>query len=63
MESGGIPGQVHISKETYMHLTEDYTVQPGNGSSRDSFLKERNIETFLIAPQVQSSLSEMSNTG
>jgi hypothetical protein len=44
-----------------MHLTEDYLVEPGNGGSRDSLLDEKNIETFLITPQFQSSLSDMNN--
>ena len=40
---------MHISKETYNHLREiDYEVESGNGNERDSFLKEKKIDTFLI---------------
>ena len=54
--------QVHISKDTYMHLTEDYGVEAGNGGSRDAFLKEKNIETYLISPQFQNSFSDLNNS-
>ena len=47
---------VHISKETYNHLTEqDYLIKPGNGGIRDPFLKEKNIETYLISPKLEPS--------
>ncbi len=63
MESGGIPGLVHISKETYMHLTETgYSIEPGNGSERDELLKEKNIETYLIRPKFEDMNSPMTNT-
>ncbi|KAL0271987.1 UNVERIFIED_CONTAM: hypothetical protein PYX00_005133 [Menopon gallinae] len=52
MESGGVPGRVHISKTTLECLRDAYEVEPGDGGSRDSYLKEHNIETFLIK-QVQ----------
>lgn len=42
-----------------MHLTEEFVLEPGNGGSRDSFLKEKNIETFLIKPQIQTFHSEL----
>jgi class 3 adenylate cyclase len=52
MESGGLPGRVHISKETYNYLTEsDYKIESGNGGERDSFLFEKQIDTYLIKPK------------
>lgn len=48
MESGGIPGRVHLTRETLRHLPEEYKVEPGNGGDRNAYLKERGIETFLI---------------
>lgn len=48
MESGGIPGRVHITKETLMCLGNDYVVEPGNGGDRNSYLKDHNIDTYLI---------------
>ncbi|XP_050335698.1 adenylyl cyclase 78C isoform X3 [Bactrocera neohumeralis] len=48
MESGDIPGRVHISEATLKCLNEAYEVEPGNGGSRDNHLKMMNIKTYLI---------------
>ena len=48
MESGGIPGRVHISEATLKFLDGAYEVEPGDGDSRDNHLKMVNIKTFLI---------------
>ncbi|XP_071744733.1 adenylyl cyclase 78C isoform X2 [Lepeophtheirus salmonis] len=48
MESGGIPGRVHISKSSYDNLNGAYEVEPGHGGSRDQVLSDNNVETFLI---------------
>ncbi|XP_038116124.1 adenylyl cyclase 78C [Culex quinquefasciatus] len=48
MESGGVPGRVHISEATLNCLNDTYEVEPGNGASRDSHLKMMNINTYLI---------------
>ncbi|CAG9864998.1 unnamed protein product [Phyllotreta striolata] len=48
MESGGKPGQVHISEATYQCLDGAYEVEPGNGQDRDAYLRERNMTTYLI---------------
>ncbi|XP_062578862.1 adenylate cyclase type 5-like [Saccostrea cucullata] len=48
MEAGGVPGRVHITKETLHCLHGEYDVEPGNGVERNAFIKENKIETFLI---------------
>ncbi|CAG7819624.1 unnamed protein product, partial [Allacma fusca] len=50
MEAGGMPGRVHITRETLCQLTGTYEVEPGDGHLRDSYLADRKVETFLIVP-------------
>ncbi|XP_076646961.1 adenylate cyclase type 2 Ac76E isoform X2 [Halictus rubicundus] len=55
MESGGLPGRVHITKATLLQLGNRFEVEPGDGGSRESYLASHNIETFLIIPPKKSS--------
>ncbi|CAB1339220.1 unnamed protein product [Coregonus sp. 'balchen'] len=48
MESGGLPGRVHITEATLNHLNKAYEVEEGNGGLRDAYLKELNIQTYLV---------------
>ncbi|XP_050727539.1 adenylyl cyclase 78C-like isoform X3 [Eriocheir sinensis] len=48
LESGGIPGRVHVSKATVECLKGVYEVEPGMGMMRDQYLKDHGVETFLI---------------
>ncbi|XP_062865203.1 adenylate cyclase type 4-like [Trichomycterus rosablanca] len=55
MESGGVPGRVHITEETLQHLGGAYQVEEGNGASRDHTLLGR--RTFLVIdPHSQDSV-------
>uniref|UniRef100_T1KL28 adenylate cyclase n=1 Tax=Tetranychus urticae TaxID=32264 RepID=T1KL28_TETUR len=48
MESGGLAGRVHISKATLNYLGDSYAVELGDGQSRDNYLRNHEVETFLI---------------
>ncbi|XP_038051898.1 adenylate cyclase type 3-like [Patiria miniata] len=48
MESGGIPGRVHISQDTFEFLNGEFEIEPGEGETRDDYIKDRGIKTYLI---------------
>ncbi|XP_023954862.2 adenylyl cyclase 78C [Bicyclus anynana] len=48
MESGGLPGRVHISAATLECLNATFEVEPGEGEKRDPYLRELNLTTYLI---------------
>lgn len=54
MESGGVAGKVHITKQTLSYLNGKFEVEPGNGGSRDSYLYDHKVETYLIVPTKKS---------
>ncbi|KAG7220764.1 hypothetical protein INR49_032007 [Caranx melampygus] len=52
MESGGIPGRVHISQSTKDSLHGEFELEPGNGGERCEYLLEKGIDTYLVlAPE------------
>ncbi|XP_059898198.1 adenylate cyclase type 3-like [Gadus macrocephalus] len=48
MESGGIPGRVHISHSTMECLSGEFEMEAGCGGDRCEYLLEKGIETYLI---------------
>ncbi|XP_051952139.1 adenylate cyclase type 3-like [Xyrauchen texanus] len=48
MESGGIPGRVHISQSTKDCLHGEFELEPGNGGERCDYLMEKGIDTYLV---------------
>ncbi|XP_039765550.1 adenylyl cyclase 78C-like isoform X2 [Pararge aegeria] len=48
MESGGLPGRVHISEATLECLNATFEVEPGEGETRNPYLRELNLTTYLI---------------
>lgn len=42
--------RIHITADTLKYLGNTYQVEPGNGGERNTFLKDHNIETYLIVP-------------
>ncbi|PKK17954.1 adenylate cyclase 6 [Columba livia] len=58
MEAGGKAGRIHITWATLQYLNGDYVVEPGHGGERNAYLKEHNIETFLIVGCSQTQKEE-----
>nr|XP_014347548.1 PREDICTED: adenylate cyclase type 3-like [Latimeria chalumnae] len=54
MEAGGIPGRVHISQSTYECLKGEFDVEPGEGETRNDYLKEKGIKTYLVVVPKQT---------
>lgn len=50
------PRRVHITEATLNHLDKAYEVEDGHGQQRDPYLKEMNIQTYLVIdPRVRGS--------
>lgn len=48
MESGGMPGRVHISERTLSFLNGEFAVEPGDGGSREEALRLAGMKTYFI---------------
>lgn len=42
--------RVHITKTTLDHLGDKFEVEPGGGASREAYLADHKVETYLIIP-------------
>merc|ERR550532_1173367 len=62
MESGGMPGRVHITKATLLELGDKFEVEDGKGSERDEVLAKLDIDTFLIIPPRQQENTSQNNS-
>ncbi|XP_046877463.1 adenylate cyclase type 8 [Hypomesus transpacificus] len=58
LEAGGIPGRIHISRATLDSLEGSYQTEEGHGRERNEFLRKHNIDTFLICPKEEGSITE-----
>ena len=43
--------RVHITTATLKFLNGDYEVEAGNGQERNAYLRDHNIDTYLIVPK------------
>ncbi|CAG2168590.1 unnamed protein product [Oppiella nova] len=48
MESGGVPGRVHVTEDTLRLLDDKFDFEPTDGQSRDGYLAEHRVQSFLI---------------
>uniref|UniRef100_A0A3Q1GT82 Adenylate cyclase type 3 n=1 Tax=Acanthochromis polyacanthus TaxID=80966 RepID=A0A3Q1GT82_9TELE len=62
MESGGIPGRVHVSQTTKDSLHGEFELEPGNGGERCEYLLEKGIETYLVQVPKQPAKGLNGNT-
>lgn len=53
--------RVHISKATLNYLADFYEVESGDGQSRDSYLRNHEVETFLITRTEPKKPKKVSN--
>ncbi|CAI5451032.1 unnamed protein product [Caenorhabditis angaria] len=58
MESGGIPGRVHITDATKQSLDDAYVLEPGNGRSRSKYLEKEKVTTWLVVEKNDKQISQ-----
>ncbi|TRY88478.1 hypothetical protein DNTS_005159, partial [Danionella cerebrum] len=61
MESGGIPGRVHISQSTKDCLQDEFELEEGNGGDRCDYLLEKGIDTYLVVAKDTPKANGVSN--
>ncbi|KAI1300191.1 Adenylate cyclase type 3 [Halotydeus destructor] len=53
MESGGLPGMVHISEKTFSFLKGEFEVKDGDGASREEAIRMAGCRTYLIVSVIK----------
>ncbi|XP_065083332.1 Ca(2+)/calmodulin-responsive adenylate cyclase isoform X2 [Ochlerotatus camptorhynchus] len=62
MESGGEAGRVHVTRATLDALGGEYEVEAGHGETRDSYLRDHQMDTYFIVPPAHRRKPLMLNT-
>ncbi|CAH1959859.1 unnamed protein product, partial [Acanthoscelides obtectus] len=55
--------KVHITRATLNQLGDKFEVEPGDGVSRESYLADHKVETFLIIPPKKPECKEVQKNG
>ncbi|XP_071097413.1 adenylate cyclase type 3-like [Haliotis cracherodii] len=48
MESGGVPGRVHISETTKSFLHDEFELEVGHGAQREDYIRLLGLKTYLV---------------
>lgn len=52
-----LSSRVHVTKATMEQLNGRFAVEPGNGGSREGYLADHKVETFLIVHPSEKNVS------
>lgn len=55
--------RVHVTRATMEQLNGRFAVEPGNGGSREGYLADHKVETFLIVHPSENNVSSIFQAG